>query len=199
MKLIRPADNVDPITPEEFEELMAVVRAPPAEPVLSEAGRWRKEYREAQFRSRIVGVQHDLFGGASVTHYRRHDPQASFERPSVEEIGTKLKRIAGNPAATFGPERADRPSFLSPEEREAVIRGAANWLHLGQRVRIVDGPSPVDPAFGGYRFIGREGVVYRLCSPVFAERVYIFLDPVGAERAEKIAYVELRDVEPIAE
>ena len=66
-------------------------------------------------------------------------------------------------------------------------------------MRIVDGPGPVDPSFGGYRFIGREGVVYRLCSPVFAERVYIFLDPVGAERAEKIAFVELRDVEPIAE
>ncbi len=188
---------VDPITPEEFEELMAIVRAPPPEPVLTEAGRWRKEYREAQARDRIAGVQHDLFGGPASTHYHRHHPQAPFERPEIEGIDAKLKRIAGNPAATFGPERAHRPAYLSPEERAEIIRSAANWLRLGQRVRIVDGPGAVDPAYGGYRWIGREGVVYRLCSPVFAERVYVFLDPVGGERAEKIAYVEIRDVEPI--
>lgn len=157
MQPIRSEHPADPITPEELEELLAIVRAPPPEPVLSEAGRWRKEYREAQAR----------------------------------------KRIAGNTAATFGPPRADRPAYLSPEEREEIIRGAANWLRLGQRVRIVDGPAPVDPAYGGYRWIGREGVVYGLCSPVFAERVYVFLDPVGSERAEKVAFVEIRDLEPI--
>ncbi len=191
-------DAADPISPEEFEELMAIVRAPPPEPALSEAGRWRKEYREAQFRDRVVGVQHDLFGGAAVTHYRRHAAEAPFQRPAIENIDAKLERIAGDPLATFGPERADRPAFPSQEEKEAIIRGAANWLRLGQRVRIVDGPGAVDPAFGGYRFIGREGAVYRLCSSVFADHVYVFLDPVGAERAEKIAFVELRDLEPIA-
>jgi hypothetical protein len=36
-----------------------------------------------------------------------------------------------------------------------------------------------------------------LCSPVFADHTYVYLDPVGAERAEKITMVELRDVEPI--
>ena len=191
-------EAADPIPPQEFDALMAIVRAPPAEPVLSEAGRWRKEYREAQFRDRIVGVQHDLFGGSAVTHYRRHTPQAAFERPPIEGIDAKLERIAGDPVATFGPERADRPTYLSREEKDAIIRGAANWLHLGQRIRIIDGPGAVDPAFGGYRFIGREGAVYRLCSSVFADHVYVFLDPVGAERAEKVAFVELRDLEPIA-
>lgn len=197
MKPIRSEPAADPITPEEMEELLAIVRAPPPEPVLSEAGRWRKEYREAQARKRIAGVQHDLFGGPATTHYHRHDPQAPFKRPAIETIDAKLQRIAGNPTATFGPARADRPAYLSTEERDEIIRSAANWLHLGQRVRIVDGPGAVDPAYGGYRWIGREGVVYRLCSPVFAERVYVFLDPVGSERAEKVAFVEIRDLEPI--
>lgn len=188
----------DRISSEELEELLAIVRAPPAEPVLTEDGRWRKEYREAQARTRIAGVQHDLFGGPAKIHYHRHHQQAEFQRPAIEKIYAKMKRIAGNATATFGPERADRPTYLFPEEREAVIRGAANWLRLGQRVQIDDGPGAVDPAYGGYRWIGREGVVYRLCSPVFAERVYVFLDPVGGERAEKVAFVELRDLEPIA-
>jgi hypothetical protein len=116
---------------------------------------------------------------------------------AIETIDAKLQRIADNPTATFGPARADRPAFLSTEERDEIIRSAANWLHLGQRVRIVDGPGAVDPAYGGYRWIGREGGVYRLCSPVFAERVYVFLDPVGSERAEKEVFVEIRDLEPI--
>ena len=199
MTVIDHDSQVKPISPEELEELLAIVRAPPAEPVLSEDGRWRKEYREAQARKRIAGVQHDLFGAPAKTHYHRHDPQGEFKRPAIEPIDAKMKRIAGNATATFGPERADRPAFLSPEEREAIIRGAANWLHLRQRVRIIDGPCPVDPAYGGYRWIGREGVIYRLCSPVFAERVYVFLDPVGGERAEKVAFVEIRDLEPIQE
>lgn len=199
MTAIDRDSQVEPISPEELEELLAIVRAPPAEPVLTEDGRWRKEYREAQARKRIAGVQHDLFGGPAKTHYHRHDPQPAFERPAIETIDAKMKRIAGNAAATFGPERADRPTFLSPEEREAIIQGAANWLRLRQRVRIIDGPGPVDPAYGGYRWIGREGVIYRLCSPVFAERVYVFLDPVGGERAEKVAFVEIRDLEPIQE
>src|SRR3546814_1769750 len=90
----------------------------------------------------------------------------------------------------------DRPTFLTDEEKAVIINGAANWLHIRQRVRIVDGPGPVDPQYGPYRFIGREGVVWRLCSSVFADRCYVFLDPVGAERAEKIVFVELRDIAP---
>ncbi len=191
-------EQAEPISPQEFEALMTIVRAPPAEPVLSEAGRWRKEYREAQFHQRIIGVQHDLFGAPAVTRYHRHAPQAPFKRPPVESIDAKLQRIKGDPLATFGPKRADRPAYPTQEEKDAIIRGAANWLHLGQRVQIVDGPTPVDPAFGGYRFIGRMGAVHRLCSSVFADHVYVFLDPVGAERAEKIAFVELRDLAPVA-
>ena len=71
----------------------------------------------------------------------------------------------------------------------AMLATAANWLHVRQRVRI-SADSPCE-------FAGREGVVWRLCSPVFADRVYVYLDSVGNERSEKIAFAEVRDVEPI--
>lgn len=79
-----------------------------------------------------------------------------------------------------------------------MISGAANWLYVSQRVRIIDGPGPVDPQYGPYRFIGREGVVWRLCSSVFADHCRVFLDPVGAERSEKIVFIEIRDIAPLA-
>src|SRR3546814_13784227 len=107
---------------------------------------------------------------------------------SSDLLEAKLARIEGDRAASFGPGRADRPTFLTDEEKAVIINGAANWLHIRQRVRIVDGPGPVDPQYGPYRFIGREGVVWRLCSSVFADRCYVFLDPVGAERAEKLVF-----------
>ena len=159
---------------------------------------WRAAYREDQRRKRILGYQPNLFGGEAVTHFRRNGPAPDFERPPIEELAAKLSRIEGNPLATFGPPRADRPAFLSDEDRAAVISGAANWLYVGQRVRITDGPGPVDPQYGPYRFIGREGVVWRLCSSVFADHCRVFLDPVGAERAEKIVFIEIRDIEPLA-
>lgn len=70
-----------------------------------------------------------------------------------------------------------------------------NWLRLGQRVRIVGSFASYDGRAD--RRVGRKGVIWRLCSPVFADHTYVYLDPVGAERAEKIAQVELRDVAPI--
>lgn len=159
---------------------------------------WRAAYREDQRRKRILGYQPNLFGGEAVTHFRRNGPAPDFERPPIEELAAKLARIEGDPLATFGPPRADRPAFLSDDDRAAVISGAANWLYVGQRVRITDGPGPVDPQYGPYRFIGREGVVWRLCSSVFADHCRVFLDPVGAERAEKIVFIEIRDIEPLA-
>src|SRR3546814_3349445 len=75
---------------------------------------------------------------------------------SSDLLEAKLARIEGDRAASFGPGRADRPTFLTDEEKAVIINGAANWLHIRQRVRIVDGPGPVDPQYGPYRFIGRE-------------------------------------------
>ena len=36
-----------------------------------------------------------------------------------------------------------------------------------------------------------------MCSPTFADYVYINLDLVGQERSEKVIFIELRNVTPI--
>ncbi|WP_242121197.1 hypothetical protein [Sphingomonas lacusdianchii] len=183
----------------EFDELMAIVRGQPdREQPLDPDDLWRREYLEQQRRNLVVGYQPDLFSKNTVTHYWRHAPAPDVERPPVETIEAKMERIRGDPLATFGPPRADRPAFLSGEQKAEIVRNAANWLRVRQRVRIVDAPGTVDPAFGPQRFLGRAGVVWRLCSRTFAERCYVFLDPVGGERTHKIEMVELRDLEPIA-
>ena len=181
----------------EFDELMAIVRgeAERQEPLDPESI-WRRDYLEHQRSRLVIGYQPDLFGKHMVTHYWRHAPAPETEQPEPESIEDKLERIRGDPNATFGPPRADRPAFLSKDEKAEIVRNAANWLRVGQRVRIVDAPGAVDPAFGPERFLGRAGVVWRLCRS-FTERCYVFLDPVGGERTHKIEMVELRDLEPL--
>ncbi len=157
------------VSEEEFNELVALMRdGAPRKPPTPEA-LWRRAYHEAMFNRRLVGVQHDLFGGKPTTHMHKAKPGpvSDWQPEPVEE---KLARIARDRNATFG---IGRPA-LTEEEKSAVIRGAANWLR-----------------------VGRKGVIWRLCSPVFADHTYVYLDPIGAERSEKIAQVELRDVAPI--
>ena len=182
--------SVATVSEEEFNELVAIMRdGPNAKPLTPEA-QWRRDYHKAMFHRRLVGVQPDLFGGKPVTHmYKAAPGPVSDWKP--EPVEEKLSRIARDPQATFG---IGRPA-LSPEELAVVIDGAANWLRIAQRVRIAG-------AFASYdgraeRRIGRKGVIWRLCSPVFAGHTYVYLDPTGAERVEKIVMVELRDVEPI--
>ena len=179
------------ISREEFEELLAIVRSPPPGPLTAE-DRWRHAYQHEQRRKQVIGYQQDLFDAKAVTHFRRNAPAPEFDRPPVETVAAKLDRIRGDPLATFGPPRSDRPAILSRAAKAAIIRGAANWLRVGQRIRIVDAPGAVNPAFGPQRFLGRAGVIWRLCTGTFAERCYVFLDPVGGERTDKIEMVELR-------
>ena len=178
------------VSEEEFNELVALMRdgAPRKPP--TPAALWRRAYHEAMFNLRLVGVQHDLFGAKPTTHMHkaRPGPVSDWKPEPVEE---KLARIARDRSATFGIGRAD----LSEDEKAAIITGAANWLRLGQRVRIVGSFASYDGRAD--RRVGRKGVIWRLCSPVFADHTYVYLDPVGAERGEKIAQVELRDVAPI--
>lgn len=183
-------------TPDDMAQLLAILRAEP-EASMSQDDIWRRHYREVQRRIREIGVQHDLFGASPVTRYRRHSPAPEAERPSIETIDEKLLRIEGDPLATFGPERSDRPGFLSSQVKQAIVRNASNWLTVRSRVRLVDAPTPVDPQFGTWKHIGREGVVWRLCGRPFDDHVRIFLDPVGGERTEKIVFVEVRDLEYI--
>lgn len=178
----------------EYEELLAITRAPQKEP-LTDEDRWRRDYQAEQERRRVVGQQQDLFAAKPITHYFRHRAAPSWERPSDETIEAKLQRIDGDPFATFGPDRSDRPAILSADEKAAMVTRAANWLRVGQRVRLVDAPGSVDPAFGIQRFLGRVGVVWRLCRS-FDDHCYVFFDPVGGERTAKIEFAELRDLEP---
>jgi hypothetical protein len=184
------------VSPEEFAELLAIVRSEPDRAPLTQDDRWRRDYAEQQRRKRIVGHQHDLFGAPATVHYRRNAPAPEIERPPVETIEAKMKRIAGDPLATFGPPRSDRPAYLSTAEKTAIIAAASNWLRVRQRVLIVDAPGTVDPAFRPQLFLGRRGVVWRLCTGAFADHCYVFLDPVGGERTQKIVFVELRDLAP---
>jgi hypothetical protein len=62
--------------------------------------------------------------------------------------------------------------------------------------------APVDPAPGSdaaWRAEYRRQQDAKRVATVQPDRLYVFLDPAGNERTEKIAFVEVRDVEPAAE
>lgn len=181
----------------EYAELIAIVRRQEEPRPLSDDDHWRAAYAEEQRRRRIVGYQQDLFSSVAITHYRRSPAAPFVERPPVETVAAKLERIKGNPFATFGPPRSDRPSILDQRQRRAIVRGAANWLKVRQRVTLVDAPGSVDPAFGIQRYLGRRGVIWRLCGSTFADHCYVFFDAIGAERTAKIHMVEIRDLAPL--
>lgn len=173
------------ISPEEFAELMALARERPR---LTPDGQWRHDYHAAMIAKRTIGVQPDLFGAKPITHMHRTRPAPVVDW-QPEPVDAKLARIARDPHAAFG---IGRPA-LSDEEKAAMLRSAANWLRLGQRVRLIGSTVSIDGQFE--RRVGRAGVVWRI-SRVITDHVHIYLDPVGAERSEKIVFVELRDVEP---
>lgn len=146
-----------------------MIRLAPREPAPGSDAAWRAEYRRQQDAKRIATVQPDLFGAPAIETYRRDAP----------------------PKPIFSKDRyRSRPS-LTDEEMAALLAFAANWLRVKQGVRI-SSDSPEKHA-------GRVGAVWRLGSAVNPDRVYIFLDPAGNERTEKIAFVEVRDVEPAGE
>lgn len=180
----------------EFNDLMALARDLAQPRPLTDDDRWRADYAEEQRRRRIVGYQQDLFASTAITHYRRSPAAPFVERPPIETVAAKLDRIKGDPFATFGPPRSDRPSIMTQRQRKAFVRGAANWLNERQRVTLVDAPGSVDPAFGIQRYLGRHGVIWRLCGSTFADHCYVFFDAVGAERTAKIHMVEIRDLAP---
>ena len=181
----------------EYAELLGIVRHQEEPRPLSDDDRWRADYAEEQRRRRIVGYQQDLFSTAAITHYRRSPAAPFVQRRQVETVAAKLERIRGDPLATFGPPRSDRPSIQTERQRRAIVRGAANWLNVRQRVTLVDAPGSVDPAFGIQRYLGRHGVIWRLCGSTFADHCYVFFDAVGAERTAKIHMVEVRDLAPL--
>ncbi len=178
--------SIATILEEEFAELMALARE---RPPLTRDGQWRHDYHAAMVAKRTIGVQRDLFGAKPVTHMHRTRPGPVIDwKP--EPVDEKLARIAADPHAAFGIGRL----ALSDEENAAMLRSAANWLRLGQRVRLTGSSDSIDGQ--SERRVGRLGVVWRI-SRTFTDYVHVYLDPVGAERSEKIVFIELRDVEPI--
>lgn len=174
------------ISEQEFAELMALAREGPP---LTPDGQWRRDYHAAMIARRTIGVQPDLFGAKPVTHMHRTRPGPVIDWKPVP-VEEKLARIAHDPNAAFG---IGRPA-MTDEEKAAMLRSAANWLRLGQRVRLTGSSASIDGQ--SERRVGRLGVVWRI-SRTFTDYVHVYLDPVGAERSEKIVFVELRDVEPV--
>ncbi|WLS01401.1 hypothetical protein [Shinella sumterensis] len=170
-------------------------------PALSAAGQWRADYRKAQHQRRLAGIQTDLFGGPAIEHLHRNAPHPlpdgwtpDYEVERFQDLTSEqqAQRLAVDPHT---PWAQTTRKALTAEEKAAMIASAANWLRLGQRVRLVSAPVSIDGTTE--RRAGRVGVVWRLCSPVFADYVYVNLDLIGQERSEKVVFVELRDVEPI--
>jgi len=154
------------VTEMEFNGLIAIMRNGAATKPLTPEAQWRRDYHKAMFNRRLVGAQPDLFGGKPVTHMHKAAPGPVIDwKP--EPVEDKLARIARNPNATFG---IGRPG-LNDEEKAVLIGSAANWLRVGQRIRIAGSSVSSDGRFE--RRVGRKGVVWRLCSPVFADHLYV--------------------------
>lgn len=159
--------------------------------------RWRAEYRQTQYQKRVAGLQPDLFGGPDVEHFRPNPktaaseawtPDHEIERFADLSADEQARRLAADPQTPLA-WSSRKP--LTADEKTALIASAANWLRIGQRVRIKDSPISIDGTVE--RRVGREGVVWRLCSRVFADHVYVNLDLTGAECTEKIVFIELRE------
>jgi hypothetical protein len=162
--------------------------------------RWRAEYRQAQYEHALIGIQTDLLGGPAVEVFRASPKQPApvpwtpdYQIERVDDLAPEelARRLVADPQTPFA--RTTRAK-LTAEEVATLVASAANWLRVGQPVRITGAPLTFDGS--DERRVGRTGVIWRLCSAVFADHVYVNLDLIGAERSEKIVFVELRDVAP---
>lgn len=165
--------------------------------------RWRAQYRQAQYERALIGIQPDLLGGPAIEVFRATQKAlkpAPWTKDYEVEFFADLppdeqeQRLRADPQTPFA--RTTRGE-LTKDERKALVASAANWLRVGQRVRIVSAPLSFDGQTEAK--VGREGVIWRLCSAAFNDHTYVNLDLIGAERSEKIRMVELRDVEPIGD
>lgn len=115
--------------------------------------------------------QLDLFGAEArryVQRAARHFPElASGDIPFADKWGWQL----------------------DDDERDAIARWSANWLRVGQPIKLIGGTP---------RLIGRKGRIHRLCRASWARAdVYVSLARCGMEHDAKIEMVELRHVAPL--
>lgn len=122
----------------------------------------------------------------------RWTPDYQIERADDLAPEELARRLAADPRTPFA---STTRAKLTAEEVATLVASAANWLRVGQPVRITGAPLTLDGC--DERRVGRTGVIWRLCGRVFSDYVYVNLDLIGAERSEKVAFVELRDVTPI--
>ena len=172
-------------------------------PALTPDGQWRADYRKAQRQRRLAAVQPDMFGAPATEHFHRNPKPPKAEDWPLDYEVTRFHELspeeqAQQPAADpQTPWASSTRKALTTDENAAMIASAANWLRLGQRVRIIGTSPSIDGS--NERRVGRVGVVWRLCSSTFADYVYVNLDLVGQERSEKVIFINLRDVTPIDE
>ncbi len=90
-------------------------------------------------------------------------------------------------------ERTEDWKARVAQQCEALARHTASWLRPGQPVQI----NP-DPRAGGGDVSGRMGTIHRLCSPVFADYVYVTFAPQGREKLSRTRLLTLESLTPIA-
>lgn len=181
---------------EELERLLGE----PERPTPTADAQWRADYRKAQHQRRLECAQPDLFGGPTIEHFCRNAKPPTAEDWSLDYEMTPFhdhspEEQARQLAAPHTPWARTNRKAMTSKEKAAMIASAANWLRLGQRVRVTGTSPSIDGS--NERRLGRVGVVWRLCSAAFADYVYINLDLVGQERSEKVIFIGLRDVAPI--
>ncbi len=162
---------------------------------------WRAEHRQAQYERALIGIQTDLLGGPAIEVFRASPKQPApapwtpdYQIERVDDLAPEelARRLAADPQTPFA--RTTRAKLTS-EEVAALVASAANWLRVGQPVRITGAPLTFDGS--DERRVGRTGVIWRFCGQAFSDYVYVNLDLIGQERSEKVVFVELRDVTPI--
>jgi len=149
---------------EELERLLGETESP----TLTPEGRWRADYRNAQRQRRPAGIQPDMFGAPATEHFHRNPKPSKAEDWPLDDDITRFhdlspdeqkQQLAADPHTPWARTTA---KSLTPEEKAAMIASAANWLRLGQRVRITGTSPSIDGS--NERRVGRVGVVWRLCS-----------------------------------
>lgn len=124
----------------------------------------------------------------------------------------KVNWGAGCKPAVSAPEESEPPAHLGPEgwlwrnwkreedvaawraRKDAVIdeiyRRAANWMAVGQEVRII----PV--GFMTARWAGRTGKLIRLCEAPFRDYCYVEFQPIGRQRIVRREMMPIESIEP---
>ena len=76
-------------------------------------------------------------------------------------------------------------------QRAEVVAAVSNWLRAGQAVKV-----HLDPRVGGGSVAGRIGTIYRLCSPVFSDFVYVHFAATGRQKLPRIRLLPLEILTP---